>query len=127
MAQVADIATVPRAADKDSPPGIRVSLSDERTNPAAPEEIQPKPWRWHWLLAACVLALVAYMALAAWRRAKTVPPWVPLGIGSDALLDYWARNIRSRSCGVDGATCARFSRIVRSIRIPSRVFLCFDA
>jgi DNA-binding winged helix-turn-helix (wHTH) protein len=76
LAQVAVSGVAPQATSKDSLPGAAVSSSGDGTNCATSEEVQHKPRRWYWVLAACVLALVAYGALVAWRRANTVPPLV---------------------------------------------------
>jgi len=74
VALVADSTAPPQTASKDSPPGTSISLPGDGTKSAASEEIQRKPRRWYWVLAACVLALVSYGALVAWRRASTPPP-----------------------------------------------------
>jgi len=74
VAPVADSTAAPQTASKDSPPGTPISLPGDDTKSAASEEIRRKPRRWYWVLAACVLALVSYGALAAWRRASTSPP-----------------------------------------------------
>jgi WD40 repeat protein len=42
--------------------------------PSSLQEIPRKPRRWYWVLAACVVALVSYGALVAWRRADTPKP-----------------------------------------------------
>src|SRR6516164_694498 len=54
---------------------LTLSVASDGAKSAASEEIQRKPRRWYWVLgAACVLALVSYGALVAWRRANTPPP-----------------------------------------------------
>ncbi len=75
LAPVVDRAAAPQTTSKDSPPGTTVSVPGDGTSSATREEIQRKPRRWYWVLAAaCVLAVVAYGALVAWRRASTSPP-----------------------------------------------------
>ena len=74
IAPVADVVAAVPSASKDIPAEIPISLSGVGTSSATHKEIQRKPRRWYWVLAACVLALVAYGALVAWRRANTVPP-----------------------------------------------------
>ena len=75
VAPVADSTFALQATSKDSAPGTAVSVPSDGTKSATVEEIQRKPRRWYWVLAAaCVLAMVAYGALVAWRRANTPPP-----------------------------------------------------
>jgi DNA-binding winged helix-turn-helix (wHTH) protein/Tol biopolymer transport system component len=75
VAPVADVVPAVPPISRDSPAQAPVSLSDDGTGPATGEEIQRESRRWYWVLAAaCVLALVAYGALVAWRRANTTPP-----------------------------------------------------
>jgi DNA-binding winged helix-turn-helix (wHTH) protein len=74
VAPVADSAAAAQTTSKDPPPGTSISLPSDGTKSATSEEIQRKPRRWYWVLAACVLALVSYGALVAWRRANTPPP-----------------------------------------------------
>ena len=74
IAPVADSATAPPTTSRDSPALVSVSLSGDCTSSATREEVQGKPRRWYWVLAACALALLAYGALVAWRRANTPPP-----------------------------------------------------
>jgi DNA-binding winged helix-turn-helix (wHTH) protein/Tol biopolymer transport system component len=73
VAPVADSAAAPQTTSKDSLLGAAVSSSGDGMDSTTSEEVQRKPRRWHWILAACVLALVAYGALVAWRRANTAP------------------------------------------------------
>ena len=74
VAPVADSAAAPQPISNVSPAGASGLLPTDGTKSAASEEIQRKPRRWYWVLAACVLALVSYGALVAWRRASTPPP-----------------------------------------------------
>ena len=74
VALVGDSAPAAQTTSKDSPPGVSIYLPGDGTKSATSEEIQRKPRRWYWVLATCVLALVSYGALAAWRRANTSPP-----------------------------------------------------
>ena len=75
VAPVADSVAAIQTTNKDSPPGASVSVPGDGKKPAVSEEIQRKPRRWYWvLMAACVLALVSYGALVAWRRANTPKP-----------------------------------------------------
>jgi Tol biopolymer transport system component len=73
VAPVADSAAAPQPISNVSPAGA--SLPTDGTKSAASEEIQRRSRRWYWgLAAACVLVLVSYGALVAWRRANTPPP-----------------------------------------------------
>jgi len=75
VAPVADSAAAPQPISNVSPAGASGSLPTDGTKSAASEEIQRKPRTWYWVLsAACVLALLCYGALVAWRRANTPPP-----------------------------------------------------
>ena len=75
VAPVADSAAAPATKSKDSPPDASISLASDDAKSTASEQIQRKPRSWYWVLAAaCVLALVSYGALVAWRRANTPPP-----------------------------------------------------
>ena len=74
IAPVADVMAPAPPANRDSPSQVPASLPGDGTSSATHEEVQRKPRRWYWLLAAaCVLALLAYGALVAWRRANKVP------------------------------------------------------
>jgi DNA-binding winged helix-turn-helix (wHTH) protein/Tol biopolymer transport system component len=74
IAPVSDNAAAAETPSADSNAGLPVSSSGDVSNVAPRGEIQPHPRRWYWVLAACVLALLSYGALVAWRRANTAPP-----------------------------------------------------
>jgi DNA-binding winged helix-turn-helix (wHTH) protein/Tol biopolymer transport system component len=72
IASVADVGPAAPPTSRDSPAQAQVTLSGDSTSSATGEEIQRKPRWWYWLVAAaCVLALVGYGMLVAWRRANT--------------------------------------------------------
>jgi DNA-binding winged helix-turn-helix (wHTH) protein/Tol biopolymer transport system component len=75
VAPVADSTAAPLTTSRDSPPATAVSVAADDTKSATGDEILRKPRRWYWVLAlACGMALVAYGALLAWRRANIPPP-----------------------------------------------------
>ena len=73
VAPVADSAAAAQTTGKHSLPGTPISLPSDGTKSATSDEIQRKP-RWYWALTACVLVLVSYGALIAWRIANTPRP-----------------------------------------------------
>ena len=74
IAPVADVLGAAPPPSENSPAQIGASLSGDGPSSAIGEEAHRKPRRWYWVLAACVLALVAYGALVAWRQANKAPP-----------------------------------------------------
>jgi len=75
VAPVADSAASSQPISNVSPAGASGSLPTDGTKSAASEEIQRRSRRLYWgLAAACVLVLVSYGALVAWRRANIPPP-----------------------------------------------------
>jgi Tol biopolymer transport system component/DNA-binding winged helix-turn-helix (wHTH) protein len=72
IAPVADAVAAAPPTSRDSLAQAPVPLPSDGTISAKGEEIQRKPRPWYWVLAAlCVLALVGYGVLVAWRRANT--------------------------------------------------------
>src|SRR5215469_16634401 len=75
VAPVADSVASSQPISNVSPAGASGSLPTDGTKSAASEEIQRRSRRLYWgLAAACVLVLVSYGALVAWRRANIPPP-----------------------------------------------------
>ena len=75
VAPVADSVASSQPISNVSPAGASGSLPTDGTKSAASEEIQRRSRRLYWgLAAACVLVLVFYGALVAWRRANIPPP-----------------------------------------------------
>jgi len=73
VAPVAETAAVPTG--QDPPAQIPASLSTDGTSSTTNNEIQRKPRRWYWVLAAaCALAFLIYGAVEVWRRTHTTQP-----------------------------------------------------